>query len=129
MEFAIVLPVLLFILFSMVDFGRYFYVRISLSSASFEVADAISRGLFTASDDSIAKKAKMIAIVNDISPGIAGFAQLQSPADLTITTLPEACPNPSGSTQVKLTTTFNSLSPLATFFQDASATTSMRCLR
>lgn len=129
MEFAIVLPILLFVLFSMVDFGRYFYVRISLSSASFEVADAISRGLFLPNDDANTRKSKMVAIVNDVSPGIAGFAQLSSPANLTITMVPEACPNPLGSTSVKLTTTFTSLSPLFNFFQDANATSSMRCLR
>ncbi|NCW94362.1 MAG: pilus assembly protein [Actinobacteria bacterium] len=128
-EFAVVLPILLFILLSMVDFGRYFYVRISLSSASFEVADAISRGLFIASDDAVTKSQKMSAIINDVSPGIAGFAQLESSAQVLLTPLPETCPSASGRISVRLATPFNSISPINSFFSEAVSTTSMRCLR
>lgn len=128
-EFAIVLPILLFTLFSLIDFGRYFYVRISLSSASFEVADAIARGLFVTGDDQASKTEKMKAVVDEISPGIASFAQLQSPATLTFTPLPLSCPSDSGSTTVALTTPFNSISPIAEFFDDVTTSTTMRCLR
>ncbi len=127
-EFAIVLPVLLLILLSMVDFGRYFYVRISLSSASIEVADAISRGLFTTSDGADSKRSKMLMVINDVSPGIAGFAQLTTPADFIFPTLPEACPNSAQKTAVQITTAFNSISPLFSFFSNAKSSASMRCL-
>jgi Flp pilus assembly protein TadG len=128
-EFAVVLPILLLILLSMIDFGRYFYVRISLSSASFEVADAVSRGLISTSDDATQKTTKILAISNDVSPGIAGFAQLNSSAQLTLTPLPSACPSTTGLITVKLSTSFNSISPISSFFSEASSSTTMRCLR
>ncbi len=128
-EFAIVLPILLLILLSIIDFGRYAYVRISLSSASFEVADAVSRGLFVAADTSATKQSKMLALIGDVAPGIANFAQMQNPAQLTLTPLPEICPNAANQITVTLKTGFNSISPLDSFFSEASAATSMRCLR
>lgn len=129
-EFAIVLPLLLFVLFSMVDFGRYLYVRISLSSTSFEVADAIARGLFTVSDNSESKQSKMEIIASDISPGIAGFAQLRSSgATLTFSPVPDACPNATGLTKVAVSTSFESISPIVDFFSEVSHSSSMRCLR
>lgn len=129
-EFAIVLPLLIFVLFSVVDFGRYLYVRISLSSTSFEVADAISRGLFISSDNTTTKTSKMNAIASDISPGIAGFAQLiSSGAQLNFSPMPEACPNSTGLTTVKVSTPFKSISPVADFFDVVSNSSSMRCLR
>ena len=128
-EFAVVLPILLLILLSMIDFGRYFYVRISLSSASFEIADSVSRGLLSSSDDANQKTSKLNLIVNDVAPGIAAFAQLQSAANLNFTPLPSACPSTSGLVTVNLSTTFNSISPLSNFFTEASSSTTMRCLR
>lgn len=128
-EFAIVLPILLLILLSMIDFGRYFYTRISISSASFEVADAIARGLFTTTDDSISKQNKITSVVAEVAPGIAGFAQLNPNATLNLTPLPSACPNSANQTVVRISTTFKSISPLSNFFTTAGATASMRCLR
>lgn len=128
-EFAIVLPILLLILLSIIDFGRYAYVRISLSSASFEVADAVSRGLLLSSDTNALKESKIITLIGDVAPGIASFAQLENPAQLTLTPLPETCPNTNNQTTVTIRTNFNSISPLDSFFNDASASTSMRCLR
>lgn len=129
MEFAVVLPVLLLILFSMIDFGRYFYVRISLSSATFEVADAITRGLILTTDSASDKESKLRSVINDISPGIASFAQIDSSAQLIMTPLPDACPNSNNKTRVVLSTSFNSISPIESFFNTATSTTSMRCLR
>lgn len=128
-EFAIVLPILLLILLSIIDFGRYAYVRISLSSASFEVADAVTRGLFLNSDTSATKQSKMLALIGDVAPGIASFAQLQSSAQLVLAPLPDICPNTANQITVTLRTGFNSISPLNSFFSEASSTTSMRCLR
>ena len=128
-EFAIVLPILLLILLSMIDFGRYFYTRISLSSASFEVADAIARGLLNATDDAVAKQTKIISVISDVSPGIASFAQIDANATLNIEPLPSPCPNATNLTLVKISTPFKSISPISNFFSEASATTSMRCLR
>ena len=128
-ELAIVLPVLLLIIFSVVDFGRYIYTNISLSSASFEVADAITRGLFLSNDTNNSKTEKMKLVTQDIAPGIASFAQLDSNGQLDFNPLPTACPNPSGKTVVSITSTFKPLSPVIDFFDQAMSTTSMRCLR
>lgn len=128
-EFAVVLPVLLLILFSMIDMGRYFYVRISLSSASFEVADAITRGLLISTDSAAIKDSKIRGVINDVSPGIASFAQNSSTAQLTLTPLPDACPNSANQIKVVLSTTFNSISPIRSFFSSATSSTTMRCLR
>jgi Flp pilus assembly protein TadG len=128
-EFAVVLPILLFILFSMIDFGRYFYVRISLSSASFEVADGVARGLISSSDNASQITEKLKTITNDVAPAIAAFAQLESTAQLNFTPLPAVCPNATGLITVKLSTPFNSISPINGFFSEASSSTTMRCLR
>ena len=129
-EFAIVLPVVIGVLFSVVDFGRYLYVRISLSSTSFEIADAISRGLFSEGDNSTTKESKMLKIASDISPGIAGFAQLASSgAQLNLTPIPESCPNGTGLTVVRVSTSFNSISPITDFFDEINSSSTMRCLR
>lgn len=128
-EFAVVLPLLLLLLFSMIDFGRYFYTRITLSSATFEVADAIARGLLSAGDDDATKRNKIGGVVADIAPGIASFAQLDPSASLNLDPLPLACPNASTQTIARISTPFNSISPLTIFFTEASATTTMRCLR
>ena len=128
-EFAIVLPILLLILLSIVDFGRYVYVRISLSSASFEVADAVTRGLFVSADTSATKQTKMLTLISDVAPGIATFAQMQTPASLTLSPLPDSCPNTNNQITVSLMTAFNSISPLDSFLGEVAASTSMRCLR
>jgi len=128
-ELAVVLPVLLIIIFSVVDFGRFIYTKIVLSSASFEIADAVSRGLFLTSDDDLTKSSKMRDVLTDISPGIANFAQLDSNALVTLTPLPASCPNGVGKTVVTLTTEFKPISPLNSFFDSTSASASMRCLR
>lgn len=133
-EFAIILPVLLVILFSLIDFGRYFYVRISLSSASFEVADAVSRGTFIPGADQKIPVAQLLPFIEAVSPGIAGFAQIDNLAQLSIDP-PLSCPNTSNVTEVTLRTEFNAISPVFEFFtnesyfSEAIASTSMRCLR
>jgi Flp pilus assembly protein TadG len=128
-EFAIVLPVLLLILLSTVDFGRYLYVRINLSSSTFEVADAITRGLFSTTDDSNNKRSKMYAVIADVSPNLAPFAQIDPSASLELEPLPAACPNASNLVKVTISSSFKSISPFMNFFDTATSTTSMRCLR
>ncbi|NDA41863.1 MAG: hypothetical protein EBX85_04495 [Actinobacteria bacterium] len=128
-EFAIVLPVLLLIILSLIDFGRYFYVRVSLSSASIEVSNAISRGLLLDSDSSAIKESKIISIINDVSPGIASFAQLESSAQLSLSPLPEVCPNANNASATTITTSFSSISPINIFFSTVTSTSTIRCLQ
>jgi Flp pilus assembly protein TadG len=66
-EFAIVVPLLLLVLLGLVDFGRLFYVEVSLANASREGARAASVGR-TAADVS--------AIVQASSPGVADMSSL-----------------------------------------------------
>lgn len=128
-EFAIVLPILLLVILSLVDFGRYFYVRISLTNATIEVANSVSRGLILATDSSQVVMAKISSVLNTTSPDIASFAQLSSNASIDMTPLPVACPNSTNQTTVTLSTTFQSISPLKVFFTNASNSTTLRCLR
>jgi len=129
LEFALVLPVLLLVVLSMIDFGRYLYVRTSISSATMEVANAISRGLITDQDSTSTKQSKIQGVINDVSPSIASFAQLNTSGQLTIDPLPLPCPNSSSTTTVQLSTPFQSISPLQIFFTTASGSTTIRCLR
>ena len=129
LEFALVLPILLLVVLSMIDFGRYLYVRVSLSSASMEVANAVSRGLITDQDSNSTKQAKIQGVINDVSPAVAAFAQLNSSAQLVIDPLPNPCPNSSSATTVQLSTSFQSISPLQVFFTSATGSTTIRCLR
>ena len=129
LEFALVLPVLLLVVLSMIDFGRYLYVRVSLSSASMEVANAVSRGLITDQDTMATKQAKIQGVINDVSPSIASFAQLNSTAQLTLDPLPNPCPNSSNATTVQISTSFQSISPIQIFFTSANGSTTIRCLR
>ena len=129
LEFAIVLPILLLVALSIIDFGRYFYVRVSLASASMEVANAVSRGLILDTDSTDIKQGKILAVVNDVSPGLARFAQLDSAAQVNLSPLPQPCPNTSNQTVASISTSFNSISPLDSFFTSASSQVTLRCLR
>ena len=128
-EFAIVLPILLIIILSLIDFGRYFYVRISLSNTTIEVANSVSRGLILATDSPQVMTAKITNIISTISPDIANFAQLSSSAQLDMNPLPTACPNSVNQTTVTLSTPLQSISPLKIFFSSASSSSTLRCLR
>ena len=129
LEFAIILPILLLVILSLIDFGRYFYVRINITNASIEVANAVTRGLILDTDSSQAKTTKILAVINNVSPDVASFAQLDPSAQIDSTPLPTPCPNSSNQTTVTLTTTFQSISPLKVFFDKVSGTSTLRCLR
>lgn len=128
-EFAVVLPVLLIVILSLIDFGRYLYVRVSITNASVEVADAVTRGLILDSDPLAIKRTKILNLVSDVSPDIASFAQLDPSATLSIDPMPTPCPNSGNSTTVILSSTFQSISPLAVFFKEVKNSTTIRCLR
>ena len=81
MEFAIVVPLLLLILLALVDFGRLFYVEVSLAGASREGARAVAVG----------RSATQVAsVVQSSSPGVARMSSLGNATQFTIQQ--QACP-------------------------------------
>jgi Flp pilus assembly protein TadG len=127
-EFAVILPVFLLLVFSLIDFGRYFYTRVIITNASIEVASAITRGLYAEGDSVASKNQKISAVLQNVAPDVAGFSQLQSSATLTFT-IPAACPNSSGTTTVNISTPFASISPITTFLSSVSSQSTLRCIR
>ena len=127
-EFALILPIFLLLVFSVIDFGRYFYIRTAITNASIEVASAVTRGLYLESESSMQKNQKIQAVLDKVAPNAATFAQLSSSATLTVP-IASACPNALNETTVEISTVFNSISPISTFLNQVSSKTTMRCLR
>lgn len=127
-EFALILPIFLLLVFSLIDFGRYFYIRVALTNASIEVASAVTRGLYLESESTLQKSQKIYAVLEKVAPNAANFAQLNSTATLTAP-VAVACPNSNNETTVEITTAFNSISPISSFLNQISSKTTMRCLR
>lgn len=80
-EFAIVAPLLLVILLGLVDFGRLFFVQVSLAGASREGARAVSVGR---------PGPQVNALVQASSPGVARISSLGDVAVLSVQQ--QACP-------------------------------------
>ena len=122
MEFAILLPLLLLLLFGLVDFGRLFFVQIGLNSASIEGARASALGRSAADVTSITQAS---------APRVAQMAGLQT-GQITVTRT--GCPNPANGavTQVTASTPFTWITPvtLFTFAQNrtVSATSRLVCV-
>ena len=127
-EFAVILPLFLILIFSLIDFGRYFYTRVVITNASIEVASAITRGLYVEGDSVASKNQKIEGVLNNVAPNLATFAQLQNGVSLTVPT-PTACPNANGFVTVNVSTSFTSISPFAPFFNSVSSQSTMRCFR
>jgi Flp pilus assembly protein TadG len=81
-ELAIVLPLLLLLVFGVIDFGRLLFTQISIGSASREAARAASLGLTT-------QQAQAAALA--ASPGAAGIAAMSNTTPLSITLSTPAC--------------------------------------
>lgn len=105
MEFAILLPLLLLLLFGLVDFGRLFFVQIGLNSASIEGARASALGRTSASVTSIAQASAPQV------PQMAGLAAGQ------ITVTRTACPTPANGATTSVTTSmpFTWVTPVGLF--------------
>ena len=127
-EFAVILPVFLLLVFSLIDFGRYFYSRVVITNASIEVASAITRGLYTEGDSVTNKNQRITAVLDNVAPSIASFAQLQSSAVLNYS-IPTACPNSAGTTTVEISSPFASISPITSFLSEVNSKSTMRCIR
>lgn len=105
MEFAILLPLLLLLLFGVVDFGRLFFVQIGLNSASIEGARASSLGRSATDVTSIARASAPRV------PQMAGLGTGQ------ITVTRTACPTPGNgaTTQVTTSVPFTWITPVGLF--------------
>ncbi|MEI6108438.1 MAG: TadE/TadG family type IV pilus assembly protein [Actinomycetes bacterium] len=102
-EFAIILPLLLLLILLMIDFGRLFFIEISLNSASREAARGSSLSM---------SQAQITKIVNDSAPGVGALAAL-SPSGLVVTTSPCVSGNaPTATTTVTISTNFQWITPM-----------------
>lgn len=81
-EFAIVVPVLLLILFGIVDLGRMLFLQVSLSAASHEGARASALRQFTPSN-ATAVTAAVAEAVELAAPGAARLGALE-PVEVTV---------------------------------------------
>lgn len=81
-EFAIVLPLLVFLVLAVIDFGRLLFTEISIGSASREAARAASLGLSVTQAQAAALAA---------APGAAGLAAMGSGSPLSVNLATPAC--------------------------------------
>ena len=110
-EFAIVVPLLLLILFALVDFGRMFFVQVSLNAASREGARASSIGLGTTQVESL---------VQASSPGTAELSTLTGGTTLSVTLQPCSSSVSNERTSVTVSVPFSWFTPLGVLqFYDA----------
>lgn len=102
-EFALVLPLLMLVLFLMVDFGRFFYVATSLYSASQDAARASALGMTDA-------QVRAVADASLTSAGSVASGNSSSPAPLTLTRI--ICTGTPKVSQVTLQVTFKWITPV-----------------
>ena len=106
-EFALVLPLLLLLIVSLIDFGRIFFVQISITSASREgvrLSSLYSNGVPTPQN--------IIDLVNSSAPGAAVMSQLANLATLTVVQSPCSSVTSNENTTVEVSTNFKWLLPV-----------------
>lgn len=112
-EFALIAPVLLLLIFLLADIGRLGYVQISINSAAREAVRASSFGLTTLEINSIA---------NSAASGAAEVASLKNTSTVSMN-LVRSCSASSSlgrTTEVKISTNFQWVTPMDLFTNVAS---------
>lgn len=106
-EFALILPLLLLLILSLIDFGRLFFVQVSVTSASREGArysSLYSNGAPTPTN--------ITDLVNASAPGAATLSQLSSNATLTVTQISCSTATQNENTTVEVSTNYKWLLPV-----------------
>jgi Flp pilus assembly protein TadG len=133
-EFAIILPLLLVLIFGLIDFGRMGFVQISVTAASREGARYSSL-----SSSGVSSTSDLISFIQNSAPAAARVAQLDSAGVLTLAISQCSSTLTSENTSVTASTNFKWLlpvglisiiSPNATPLQDLTITSTgvMRCM-
>ena len=133
-EFALILPLLLVLIFGLIDFGRMGFVQISVTAASREGARYSS--LFSSG---LGSTQTLNDFVQTSAPAAARVSQLDSTGVLTVTVSQCSATQTAENTSVTAATNFKWLlpvglitliSPNSTWLQDFTITSSgtMRCM-
>lgn len=133
-EFALILPLLLLLIFGLVDFARMGFVQLSVTSASREGARLSS--LYSSG---IPDTSQLILFVRATSPQSASVAQLSSSGTLNVSVTACSASVEAENTSVQVSTSFTWLLPVnllalvapqSTLVSDftISSTGTMRCM-
>ena len=76
-EFALILPIFLLLIFLLIDFGRLFYCQITLNSAAREAARAVALRMTTA---------QINIAASDAAPNISGMSMNTTAMVITVVT-------------------------------------------
>ena len=106
-EFALILPLFFLLIFALIDFGRMFFVQVSITSASREGVRLSS--LYSAGIPDIQS---VVTLVNSSAPTAATISQLTSGATLTVTQTSCNLTSTTENTTVLVATTFRWLLPV-----------------
>lgn len=106
-EFVLILPLLVLLLFALVDFSRLGFAQVSLNSASREGARYSS--LFSAG---FTDNAALTTLVTSATPQVASIAQLSSSGTLTISVTKCSSSISNENTSVTVSTPFSWLLPV-----------------
>lgn len=133
-EFVLILPLLLALIFGLIDFGRIGFVQVSVTAASREGARFSS--LYSSGIPNIQT---LNDFVQNSTPTVARVSQLSSQGTLSVTTTQCSATQNSENTSVTVATNFKWLLPVglieilnpgSTWVQDftVSSTGTMRCM-
>ena len=136
-EFAIILPVLLLIMFGIIDLGRLLFLQISLAAASHEGSHASSLRQVTPSNASQVAQ-EVATVVSNASPGAARLGALGS-AQMSVVA-PVYCTANQATTRITAQSPFHWVMPLGLVLAHdpdgslvsgftVSATSEMLCMR